>query len=285
MSLDTSQFRSPVNPHQPHRQSPIYLRDTPVSQQSSTRPKGSPFPTSRRDLGVHLQGVRANSQISTPCYTAKQDSIVDEQDDHEQSPPSPSGTDMEQPPDQEPLNIMVLTKEFDPDLVELGKDFTSEENRAKREAYKANYTRDQKEKVYDAWVLFMREISRNVPFFIYFERYYGQHKQFCASTKTWTLVESNPTRNEISNPTPRQPLVKSLPTNPSHSKDKTALEIVVQKLGELAKKPAVPLPKSPSQLKVIKLRTTPSSSSSDTEKESLEAKRARQRLKKARKAC
>ena len=30
---------------------------------------------------------------------------------------------MEQPPDQEPLNTMVLTKEFDPDLEELGKDF------------------------------------------------------------------------------------------------------------------------------------------------------------------
>ena len=45
---------------------------------------------------------------------------------------------MEQPPDQEPLNIMVLTKEFDPDLEELGKDFTAEENKAKREAYKAN---------------------------------------------------------------------------------------------------------------------------------------------------
>ena len=83
---------------------------------------------SRRDLGVQLQGVRANSQLSTPCYTAKQDSIVDQQDDREQSPPSPSGTDMEQPPDQQeeqpPLNLFVLTKEFDPDLEELGKDFT-----------------------------------------------------------------------------------------------------------------------------------------------------------------
>ena len=68
---------------------------------------------------------------------------------------------MEQPPDQEPLNIMVLTKEFDPDLVELGKDFTSEENKDKRAAYKANYTREQKQKVYDAWVLFMRDLSRN----------------------------------------------------------------------------------------------------------------------------
>ena len=75
---------------------------------------------SRRDLGVQLQGVRANSQLSTPCYTAKQDSIVDEQDDREQSPPSPSGTDIEQPADQEPLNIMVLTKEFDLDLKEFG---------------------------------------------------------------------------------------------------------------------------------------------------------------------
>ena len=54
-----------------------------------------------------------------------------EQDDREQSPPV-SITDMEQPPDHEPLNIMVLTKEFDPDLEELGKDFTSEENKDKR---------------------------------------------------------------------------------------------------------------------------------------------------------
>ena len=218
--LDASQFRSPINrlcfdrsrPSTPCRQPlDIYQFRSPIqpinqpSQQTSTRPKGSPYPMSRRDLGVQLQGVRANSQLSTPCYTAKQDSIVDEQDDREQSPPSPSVTDMEQPPDQEPLNIMVLTKEFDPDLEELGKDFTSEENKAKREAYKASYTKDQKKKVYDAWVLFMREISRNVPFFIYFERYYGQKKQFCVSTKTWTLSKPNPTRNEASNPTPRQP--------------------------------------------------------------------------------
>ena len=174
---------------------------------------------------------------------------------------------------------MVLTKEFDPDLEELGKDFTSEENRAKREAYKANYTRDQKGKVYDAWVLFMREISRNVPFFIYFERYFGQRKQFCASTKTWTLEEPNLTKNLVSNPTPKQPLVKSPATNPSHPKDKTALEIVAQKLEELAKRPAVSLPKHTSQLKVLKIRKTSSCSSSDTYEESLEAKWRRLRLK------
>ena len=102
----------------------------------------------------------------------------------------------------------------------------------------------------------------------FFERYYGQYKQDCAS----------------SNPTPRQPLVKSLPTNPSQSKDKAALDIVVQKLEELAKKPTAPLPKSPSQLKVIKLRSTPSSSSSETDekvpkvKETLKARKARYKL-------
>ena len=85
----------------------------------------------------------------------------------------------------------------------------------------------------------MREISRNVPFFIYFERYYGQHKQFWVSTKTWTLSEPSPARNEVSNPTPKQPLVKAPATNPSYPKDKTALEIVAQKLEELAKRPAV----------------------------------------------
>ena len=92
---------------------------------------------------------------------------------------------------------MVLTKEFDPDLEELGKDFTSEENKDKRAAYKANYTREQKQKVYDAWVLFMRDLSRNVPFFIYFERYYGQHKQFCVLTKTWTIEGPNATKEVV----------------------------------------------------------------------------------------
>ena len=90
----------------------------------------------------------------------------------------------------------------------------------------------------------MREISLNIPFFIYFERYYGQH---------------NPTRNKA-----RQPPAKSLPRNPSQAKDKSALDIVVRKLEEIAKKPAIPLPKSPSQLKVIKLQKTPSNSSYDT---------------------
>ena len=203
--LDISQFRSPINrltfdrsrPSTPCRQpletyqfgSPTQPINQP-SQQTSTRPKGTPFPTSRRDLGVQLQGVRANSQLNTPRYTAKEDSIVDKQDGREQSPPSPPITDVERPPDQEPLNVMVLPKEFDPYLEDLGKDFNSEENKAKRTAYKANYTRDQKQKVYDAWVLFMREISRNVPFFIYFEKYYGQHKQFnlIAWPKGWVVI-------------------------------------------------------------------------------------------------
>ena len=173
---------------------------------------------------------------------------------------------------------------FRSDLEELGKDFTSEENKDKRAAYKANYTKDQKQQVYDAWVLFMRDLSRNVPFFIYFERYYGKRKQFCVLTKTWTIVKTSPTRNETSNPTPRQPLVKSLPTNPNQSKDKTALDVVVRKLEELTKKPAIPLPKSPSQLKVIKIRSTSSSSSSETDekvskvKETLKARKARYKL-------
>ena len=75
----------------------------------------------------------------------------------------------------------------------------------------------------------MREISRNVPFFIYFERYYGQHTQFCVLTKTWIIVKTNPTGNEA-----RQPPVKSLPSNPSQAKGKSALDIVARKLEEIA---------------------------------------------------
>ena len=83
--------------NQPYRQSPILLRDRPASQCSSSRPL-APFPRSRRDLGLELQGVKTQSQVSTPRYIAKQDSVVDQEEDNtSQKLPSPSGTDMEDP--------------------------------------------------------------------------------------------------------------------------------------------------------------------------------------------
>ena len=97
LEYDTPRSRSPIDLHQPFRQSPILLRDRPASQCSSSRPL-APFPKSRRDLGPELQGVKTRSQVSTPCYIAKQDSIVDQEDDNtSQKLPSPSGTDMEDP--------------------------------------------------------------------------------------------------------------------------------------------------------------------------------------------
>ena len=56
---------------------------------------------------------------------------------------------MEDPGQQETEidhQLMVIRKEFTPDLVALGKEFDSEGNRVKREAYRANYTRDQRKK-------------------------------------------------------------------------------------------------------------------------------------------
>ena len=60
---------------------------------------------------------------------------------------------------------MVIRKDFTPDLVALGKEFDSEENRVKREAYRANHTKEQKVEVLEKWQEFMKEISSNVPFF------------------------------------------------------------------------------------------------------------------------
>ncbi|KAK9983248.1 hypothetical protein SO802_032773 [Lithocarpus litseifolius] len=49
-------------------QPPILLRDRPTSQASFSRPL-APYPRSRRDLGVELQGVKTKSQQSTTlCY-------------------------------------------------------------------------------------------------------------------------------------------------------------------------------------------------------------------------
>ncbi|KAL0013745.1 hypothetical protein SO802_000814 [Lithocarpus litseifolius] len=157
----------------------------------------APYPRSRRNFGVELQEVKTRSQVSTPCYTAKQDSIVDQDDDNNRKTPSPSKTNMEdlyQYKEQEPSvdhEIMVLKKDFTPDLVALGKEFDSERNRVKREAYRANHTLEQKKEVLEKWQEFMKEISDSIPFFEYFENHFEWHKKPCVITKTnWTKEDT-----------------------------------------------------------------------------------------------
>ena len=45
----------------------------------------------------------------------------------------------------------MLTKEFVPDMDMLEKEFNSEKNRVKREAYRANHTKEQKIEVLEKW--------------------------------------------------------------------------------------------------------------------------------------
>ena len=60
---------------------------------------------------------------------------------------------------------MTIKKEFTPDMAALGKEFDLEKNRVKREAYRANHTREQKQEVLAKWKEFMKKTSSNVPFF------------------------------------------------------------------------------------------------------------------------
>ena len=196
-SFDDPRFRSPIDLPQPSKQSPIPLKDRPASQCSSSKPR-VPFPRSRRDLGLELQGVQTKSQVSTPCYTARQDSVVDQEDNNSRKTPSPSHSDLEAhgEPEDEPLvdpykGLMTIKKEFTPDLEALGKEFDLEKNRVKREAYRANHTLDQKKEVLAKWKEFMKEISSNVPFFEYFENHFEWHKKSCVVTKTnWTKEDT-----------------------------------------------------------------------------------------------
>ena len=126
LAYDEPRSRSPVDLHQPFRQPTILLRDRPASQCSSSK-NLAPFPRSRRDLGPELQGVRTQSQVSTPCYIAKQDSVADQEEDStsqdSQKPPSPSGTDMRdrfQPETEIDHQLLVIRKEFTPDMDALG---------------------------------------------------------------------------------------------------------------------------------------------------------------------
>ena len=149
-SFDDPRFRSLVDLPLPSKQLPIPLSDRPASQCSSSRPR-IPFPKSRRDLGLELQGVQTKSQVSTPCYTAKQESVVDQEENNSRKTPSPSHSDLEAPEELEDVSpvdpykgLMTIKKEFTLDMAALGKEFDLEKNRVKREAYRANHTREQK---------------------------------------------------------------------------------------------------------------------------------------------
>ena len=100
---------------------------------------------------------------------------------------------------------MVIKKEFTPDLVALGKEFDLEKNKVKREAYRANHTREQKKEVLEKWKEFMKEISSNVPFFEYFENYFEWHKKSCVITKTnWTIEDNKGNKNVVRSSHPPQ---------------------------------------------------------------------------------
>ena len=61
---------------------------------------------------------------------------------------------MEQPFQLEPPTdheLMVIKKDFTPDLIALGKEFDSKRNRVKRKAYRANHTKEQKVEVLEKW--------------------------------------------------------------------------------------------------------------------------------------
>ena len=93
LSFDQFRFRTPLDYHQPRLQSPILLRDRLASQCSSSKP---PLPP-RKNLDLELQGVKIKSQVTTPCYTAKQDSTAVQDDHNNQNTPSPTRSDFEQP--------------------------------------------------------------------------------------------------------------------------------------------------------------------------------------------
>ena len=137
-------------------------------------------------------------QCKPLLYGLLKESIVDQEDNNSRRTPSPSHSDLEapvEPEDKSPVNpykgLMTIKKEFTPDMALLGKEFDLERNRVKREAYRANHTREQKQEVLVKWKEFMKETSSNVPFFEYFENQFEWHKKNCVVTKTnWTKEDT-----------------------------------------------------------------------------------------------
>lgn len=81
-------------------QSPFLLRDKLASQCSSSR-----LPPLKKNLDLELQGVNIRSQVSTAYYTAKQESVVDKDENHSQSSLTQSDFEQTEPPVGHQLNV------------------------------------------------------------------------------------------------------------------------------------------------------------------------------------
>ena len=86
--------------------------------------------------------------------------------------PLESGSNFSNPIQKESESNHQHPKEFVPDMDMLGKEFNSEKNRVKREAYRANHTKEQKVEILEKWKIFMKEVKTDYPFFQYFEKYF-----------------------------------------------------------------------------------------------------------------
>ena len=117
--------------------------------------------------------------------------------------------------------LLVLTKEFIPDMDMLEKDFNSEKNRIKREAYRANHTREQKVEVLEKWKLFMKEVKADYPFFECFEKHFIWHKKNCVKSKTPTKpispAKARHSKKKVENPVSPSPEVNVLEAHISSS--------------------------------------------------------------------
>ena len=136
-------------------------RDDNKSQTSySTRKDDDLIP--RRNL--KLKEIDTTSQVSKPCYTATSN-FNDDEDQH-----SPTQTDFE----TGSVNHQLLTinKDYKTDMIKLGEDFESKENRTKRRAYREKYSPREKDKIIRKWKTLMNEIRTDIKFFDYLDNYY-----------------------------------------------------------------------------------------------------------------
>ncbi|KAL0017284.1 hypothetical protein SO802_004353 [Lithocarpus litseifolius] len=90
-------------------------------------------------LQIQTPDLNLDLDFVQQLVDAKQDSVVDQDDDNSQKVGSPLGTDMEDPYQDDGIkdyDLMILKKDFKADMDLLGKEFDLEKNLAKKTAYR-----------------------------------------------------------------------------------------------------------------------------------------------------
>jgi hypothetical protein len=112
-----------------------------------------------RDLkDLKLKGVKTESQVTYPSYTANSQ-LKDEESNEGENSPTQIDFEVEPPPH---FLLLTIRKDFKINFKILSQDIEKEENLERRQCYRERFSLEQKKQIFSHWKIVMNELQLDI---------------------------------------------------------------------------------------------------------------------------